>query len=64
MSVAAAMVVNTAAADISADITYAIDTGEKLVNETFGPGNIHRRGSGSYEARPMRIRDGRARSGR
>ena len=62
MSVAAAMVVNTAAADISADITYAMDTGEKLVNETFGPGNIHRRGSGSYEARPMRIRDGRARS--
>ena len=44
---------------MTAGITYAIDTGEKLVNETFGPGNIHRRSSGSYEARPMAIRDAR-----
>ena len=50
-------------AGVTADITYAIDTGEKLVNETFGPGNIHRRSSGSYEARPMPIRDGRAHAG-
>jgi hypothetical protein len=46
-----------------ADITYAVDTGEKLVNETFGPGNIHRRSSGTYEARPMPIRDGRLPTG-
>lgn len=50
-------------AGVTADITYAIDTGEKLVNETFGPGNIHRRSSGSYEARAMPIRDGRAHAG-
>ncbi len=51
------------AAGVTADITYAIGTGEKLVNETFGPGNIHRRSSGSYEARAMPIRDGRACAG-
>jgi hypothetical protein len=45
---------------VTAGISYALDTGEKLVNETFGPGNIHRRSSGSYEMQPMRIRDGRA----
>ena len=27
-------------ADLIADITYTVATGEKLVNETFGPGNI------------------------
>lgn len=50
----------SASGGVTAGITYAVDTGEKLVNETFGPGNIHRRSSGSYEARPMHIRDGRA----
>jgi hypothetical protein len=29
-----------------AHISYTADTGEKLVNETFGPNNIRRRGSG------------------
>ena len=28
---------------VVADIAYTIDTGEKLVNETFGPNSIRRR---------------------
>ncbi len=44
---------------VTADITYTVDTGEKLVNETFGPGNVHRRTTGTYERRPMHIRNGR-----
>ncbi len=44
---------------VIAEITYTVDTGEKLVNETFGPGNIHRRTTGTYEHRPMRICNGR-----
>ena len=46
-------------ADLIADITYPVATGEKLVNETFGPGNILRQNTGTYEQRPMRIRDAR-----
>ena len=42
-----------------AEITYTIDTGEKLVNETFGPNNIRRRGSGTEERRSIEIRNGR-----
>ena len=48
-----------AGAAITAGITYAVDTGEKPVNETFGPGNIRRRNSGAKEVRPMPIRNGR-----
>jgi hypothetical protein len=44
---------------VRAPITYALDTGERLVNETFGPNNIRRRTSGSYEQHVMAIRDGR-----
>jgi hypothetical protein len=44
---------------VTASITYALDTGEKLVNETFGPNNIRRRTSGSYEHRMMPIRNAR-----
>ena len=44
---------------ITAPINYAVITGEKLVNETFGPNNIRRRTTGSYEQHPMPIRDGR-----
>ncbi|MGH8682825.1 MAG: CmcJ/NvfI family oxidoreductase [Burkholderiales bacterium] len=44
---------------ITAELVYAIDTGEKPVNETFGPGNIHRRASGAKERRAVEIRDGR-----
>ena len=42
-----------------AEITYTADTGEKLVNETFGPNNIRRRSQGSEERHRMEIRDGR-----
>ncbi|MGQ0651976.1 MAG: CmcJ/NvfI family oxidoreductase [Betaproteobacteria bacterium] len=43
-----------------ADIPYTLDTGEKLVNETFGPNNIRRRSTGSEELRAMEVADGRA----
>jgi len=48
-----------AAADLTAELTYTIDTGVKPVNETFGPGNVQRRVSGTFEQRAMRIRNGR-----
>ncbi len=48
---------------VTAEITYTVDTGEKLVNETFGPGNIRRRTSGTYERREVTIRDGRPLAG-
>jgi hypothetical protein len=44
---------------VTAPISYALDTGEKLVNETFGPNNIRRRTTGSYEQRMMPIRNAR-----
>ena len=50
-------------AEITADLTYTIDTGVKPVNETFGPGNIHRRTTGTTEQRAVRIRDGRPLAG-
>jgi len=55
---------NLAAAEIendavSAGITYAVRTGEKFVNETFGPNNIRRRSTGAYETRTLPIRDAR-----
>jgi hypothetical protein len=43
----------------TAEIPYTVDTGEKLVNETFGPNNIRRRVEGTSERRPMSIQDGR-----
>jgi hypothetical protein len=45
---------------MQAEIRYTADTGETLVNETFGPNNIHRRTSGSDDPRLVEIRDGRA----
>ena len=44
---------------VSAPITYTVDTGEKLVNETFGHGNIDRLNSGTYENRSVAIADAR-----
>jgi len=44
---------------VVAGITYAIDSGEKPVNETFETGQIIRRRTGATEERSMRIRDGR-----
>ena len=48
---------------VTAAIPYTVNTGETLVNETFGPNNIRRRRTGTHELRPMRIRDGRALAG-
>jgi hypothetical protein len=45
---------------VQAEIAYTRDSGEKLVNETFGPNNIRRRTTGSAERRRVEIRDGRA----
>src|SRR6266705_972612 len=42
-----------------AEITYTRDTGEKLVNETFGPNNIRRRTSGEEEPHRVDINNGR-----
>ena len=47
---------------MQAEIVYTRDTGEKLVNETFGPNNIRRRTSGAQELRPVEVADGRGRS--
>ena len=44
---------------MQAGIPYTAATGEKLVNETFGPNNIHRKTSGTQELHPMEVRDGR-----
>jgi hypothetical protein len=44
---------------VQASIPYTVDTGEKLVNETFGPNDIHRKTSGTQELHPMEVRDGR-----
>jgi hypothetical protein len=44
---------------LTAGIPYTVDTGEKLVNETFGPNNIRRHRTGKHELRPMSIHNGR-----
>lgn len=44
---------------MQADITYTRDSGEKLVNETFGPNNIRRRMSGTEERHRVDIANGR-----
>jgi hypothetical protein len=44
---------------MQAGIPYTVDTGEKLVNETFGPNNIRRRTSGTQQIHPMEVQDGR-----
>lgn len=45
---------------LPAEIAYVINTGEKLVNETFGPNNIRRRRMGTQELRRVDIHNGRA----
>jgi hypothetical protein len=45
--------------EITVGIPYAVDTGEKLVNETFGPNNIRRRKTGDHQLMPMAVRNGR-----
>jgi hypothetical protein len=44
---------------MQAEITYTKDTGEKLVNETFGPNNIRRRTSGAEDRHRVEISNGR-----
>ena len=46
---------------LTAAIPYTLDTGEKLVNETFGPNNIRRHTTGTRELRPMAVHNGRLR---
>ena len=48
---------------MQAEITYTRDTGEKLVNETFGPNNIRRRTAGTEERHRVEIADGRRAGG-
>ena len=45
--------------DVSVDIPYTVDTGEKLVNETFGPNSIRRRRTGTHELKRVTVRNGR-----
>jgi hypothetical protein len=52
-----------ARSSVLAQIPYTADTGEKLVNETFGPNNIRRRASGTIEWREVQIGNGRALAG-
>ena len=44
---------------LTAEIPYTVDTGEKLVNETYGPNNIRRRKTGTVDPRRMSIHNGR-----
>jgi hypothetical protein len=48
---------------VDAEIPYTVDTGESLVNETFGPEDISRRRTGRHELRRMTVRDGRSMAG-
>ena len=48
---------------VTVDIPYTVDSGEKLVNETFGPNNIRRRRTGADDLRKMTVRNGRLLAG-
>jgi hypothetical protein len=48
---------------VLAEIPYTVDTGETLVNETFGPSNIQRRRTGTLDWRRMEVRDARPLTG-
>src|SRR4030095_9519240 len=48
---------------VTVDIPYTVDTGEKLVNETFGPNNIRRRKTGAHELKRVVLRNGRLLAG-
>ena len=49
---------------ITAGIPYTVNTGETLVNETFGPESVQRRRTGQHELREMTIRNGRPLAGK
>jgi hypothetical protein len=44
---------------VTVGIPYTVDTGEGLVNETFGPNNIRRRKTGTNDLQPMTVQNGR-----
>lgn len=50
---------NAPSAAMFVEIPYTAETGEKLVNETFGPGDINRYKTGAIDARRMPVTDGR-----
>ncbi len=50
---------NAPNAQMFVEIPYTVDTGEKLVNETFGPDDISRRRTGVIDSRRMPMADGR-----
>ena len=52
-------VIDKSRTGVTAEIVYAIDTGEKPVNETFEAGQIIRRRTGASEARLVHIEDAR-----
>jgi len=54
---------NAPNAEMLVEIPYTVDTGEKLVNETFGPSDISRRKTGVIDARRMPMMDGRGHAG-
>ena len=49
----------TDAPAIEAVLNYVVDTGEKIVNETMGPGDMSRRHTGVMDPRTMTVRNGR-----
>ena len=52
-------VIDKSRTGVTAEIVYAIDTGEKPVNETFEAGQVIRRRTGTTEARRVHIEDAR-----
>jgi hypothetical protein len=48
-----------APAEITAELVYSVDTGEKPVNETYGVANLQRRTTGTREPHAVRIRNAR-----
>lgn len=44
---------------VTVQLPYTVDNGEVLVNESFGPKNIHGRRSGTVELKPMTLLNGR-----
>lgn len=45
---------------VTVEIPYTVDTGEVLVNESFGPKNIHGRRTGTVQRKTMTVLNGRA----
>lgn len=45
---------------VTVEIPYTLDNGEVLVNESFGPKNIHGRRTGMVELKTMKLLNGRA----